>query len=96
MEFQRRHSENPFVNDDVCLTPLCQRVQLPSVQKTGQNKTCRFDNEVFVPVSSLCGVLGSLYWFTKCLIFIKVNILSVVYINEKCIYSSETRACTII
>ena len=46
----------------------------------GQNKTCIFENEGFVPVDSLCGVVGSAYWFTKCLIVRTLNIWSVVYI----------------
>ena len=62
----------------------------------GQNKTCGFDTKGFMQFAILCGVLGSLSWFTKCLIVRTGNILSVVYINEKCIYSSETRVCTII
>ena len=63
---------------------------------TRTEKKSRFDTEFFVPVTSLCGVVGSLSWFTKCLIGRTRNILSFVYINEKCIYSSENRACTII
>ena len=62
----------------------------------GQNKTRRFDTEGFVSVASLCGIVGSLYWFTKCLIGRTGNIWSVVYTNERCIYPSETRACTIL
>ena len=61
-----------------------------------QNKTGRFDTECSVPVARLCGIVGSLSWFTKCLIFITGNILPVMNMNEKCIYSSENRACTII
>ena len=34
----------------------------------GQNKTRRFGTEGFVPVASLCGVVGSPYLFTKCFI----------------------------
>ena len=60
------------------------------------NKTCEFNTEGFVPVASLCGVVYLLYWFTKCFIGITGNIWLVVYMNEKCIYLSETRACTII
>ena len=62
----------------------------------GQNKTLRFDTEGFVPVSSLWGVVGSPYWFTKCLIGRTGNIWSVLNINEKCIYLLETHAWTII
>ena len=62
----------------------------------GQDKTRKFDTEGFVPVSSLCGVFTSSYWFTKCLIDRIGDILSVVCINEKCIYSPETRAWIII
>ena len=39
-----------------------------------QNKTCKFDNEGYVPVDSLCGVIVSPSWFTKCLIGITGNI----------------------
>ena len=62
----------------------------------GKNKAHEFDNEGFIPVDSLCGVVGLPSWFTKCLIVITVNIWSVVYINAICIYLSETCACTII
>ena len=34
----------------------------------GQNKTCRFDTECFLPVDSLCGIVGSPYWFNNYLI----------------------------
>ena len=34
----------------------------------GQNKTCGIDTEDFAPVSSLCGVVGSIWWFIKGLI----------------------------
>ena len=62
----------------------------------GHNKTCSFDTEDFIPISSFYGVVGSLSWFTKCLIGITGNILSVMYFNSKCIYSLETHACTIV
>ena len=62
----------------------------------GKNKIQRFDTECFVPVASFCGVVGSPYWFSNCLIGRTGNMLSVVYINAKCIYLSETCACTII
>ena len=62
----------------------------------GQNKRSRFDTGGFVTVSSLCGVVGPPSWFTKCLIGKTGDIWPVAYINEKCIYSSETRVCTII
>ena len=65
-------------------------------ETNGQNKICRFDTEGFLPVVSLCGVVGSPFQFTECLIGITGNILSVVYINVKYIYLSETRAFTII
>ena len=61
-----------------------------------QNKTRRFDTEGFAPVSSLCGVVGSPSWFTKCLIGITGNIWSVVHINVRYIYLPETHVCTII
>ena len=64
--------------------------------KIGHNKTRGFGTEGFVPVSSLCGVVGSPSWCTKCLIGRTVNIWSLVYINAKCIYSSENLACNII
>ena len=48
----------------------------------GNNKTCGFYTESFVPVASLFGVVGSPSWYTKCLIGITENIWSVVYINE--------------
>ena len=51
-----------------------------------RNKTCGFDTDSFVPVSSLCGVVGLPSWFTKCLIGRSGNIWSVVYINAKCTY----------
>ena len=62
----------------------------------GQKKTFSFDTEGFMPVDSLCGEVGSTSWFDKCLIGRTRNIWSVMYIYEKCIYLSETRACTII
>ena len=55
-----------------------------------------FDTEGFIPVASLCGVVDSQSWFIKCLIGKTGKILSVVYINEQCMYLSETHACTII
>ena len=61
-----------------------------------KNRTCGFGTEGFVTVSSLCVVVGSPSRFIKCLIGRTVNILSVMYMNEKCIYSSKTLACTII
>ena len=61
-----------------------------------QNKTCRFDTEGFVPVYSLCGIVGPPSWFEKSLIGKTGNIWPVLYINAKFIYSSSTRACTII
>ena len=54
-----------------------------------------FCTECFVPVSSLCGVVGSQSWFTKYLIGTTKNILSVLYINAKCIYFPKIRAYTI-
>ena len=54
-----------------------------------------FDTEGFVLVSSLCGVVGSPSWFTRFLIGRTGNILSVVYINAKCIFLSETDVFTI-
>ena len=60
----------------------------------GQNKPHRFYTGGFVPISSLCGIVDSPSWFTKCLLFSTGNILSVVYINAKCIYLSEIRVCT--
>ena len=61
-----------------------------------KNKICWFDTEGFVPVSSLCGVVGSPYWFTKCLIGRTEDIWPVVYMNRRFIYTSKTCACTII
>ena len=61
-----------------------------------QNKTHRFDTKILVPVSSLCGVVCSTSWFTKCLVGSIVNIWSSVYINARCIYSSETCTYTMI
>ena len=61
-----------------------------------QNKTHGFYTEGFVPVTSLCGVVGSPSWFTKCLIGRIGNIWSVMYINARCIYLSESHAFTII
>ena len=62
----------------------------------GQNKKCGFDTEGFVPVYGLCGVVGSSSWFNKYLIGRTGNIWSVMYINSRSMYSSETRAGTII
>ena len=62
----------------------------------GKNKMRSFDNEDLFPVASLCGVVVSPYWFTKCFIGITGSIWAVMYINEKCIYYSETRVCNII
>ena len=41
----------------------------------GQNKTHWFDTGGFVPVSSLCGIVGSPSWFIKFLIGKTGNIL---------------------
>ena len=62
----------------------------------GKNGTHIFDTKVFVSVASLCGVVGSPSWFTKCLIGKTGNIWWVVYINSKCMYSSKNSVCTII
>ena len=80
------HMFNTFVS--TCSVAFC--------TTQGQNKTRSFDTEGFVPVASLCGIIGSLSWFKKCLIGITGNIWSVVDINTKSIYHSETRTCTII
>ena len=47
-----------------------------SSTRYGQNKIGGFDTEGFVPVLSLCGVVGSPYLFTKCLIGRTGNIWS--------------------
>ena len=62
----------------------------------GQNRTRIFDTEGFVPVDNFCDVVVSPYCFTKCLIYETRNMWWVVYINAKCMYSLEIRACTII
>ena len=49
----------------------------------------------FLPVASLNGVVGSPSLFIRSLIGSTRKIWSVVYINAKWIYSSETLACTI-
>ena len=60
-----------------------------------KNNTCKCDTECFVPVTSLNYVVGSLSSFIRFLIGRNGNIWSVVYINEKWIYDSETIAFTI-
>ena len=62
----------------------------------GQNITRVFYTEGIFSVEILCGIVGSLYWFTKGLICKTRNMRQVVWINSKCVNSSETRACTII
>ena len=61
-----------------------------------QNRTHKFNTEGFLPDASMCGVVGSLSWFTKVLIGRIRNMFWVVYIHAKCIYSYETCAYTII
>ena len=56
----------------------------------------RFDTGGLVPVSSLCGIVGSPPWFIKCLIGKTGNIWWVVYTNAKCMYYYKTRVYTIL
>ena len=61
-----------------------------------KNNMRKCDTEGFVPVSSLCGVVGSLSLLIRYLIGRTGKIWSVAYINAKWIYAYETLACTII
>ena len=61
----------------------------------GQNNTRKCDTEGFVPVASLCGVVGSLSSFIRSLIGRKGKIWSVVYINAKWTYTYGALSCTI-
>ena len=61
----------------------------------GKNKTRKCDTEGFVPVASVCGVVGSPPSFIRSLIGRTGKIWSVVYINAKWTYTSGTLACTI-
>ena len=61
----------------------------------GQNNTCKYDTDGFVPVASFCGVIGSPFLFIRYLIGRTGKIWYVVYINAKLIYASKTLACTI-
>ena len=63
---------------------LCVNIYICLLYKKRKNNARRFDTEGFVQVYSLCGVVVSLYWFTKCFIGSTENIWSVVYMNEKC------------
>ena len=65
-------------------------------KKYGQNNTRKCDTEGFVPVASLCGVVGSPSSFIRYLIGRTGKIWSVVYINARLTYASGTLACTII
>ena len=60
-----------------------------------QNKTRKCDVEGFVPVASLCGVVGYPSSFIRSLIGRTRKIWYVVYINTKWRYTSGTLACTI-
>ena len=60
-----------------------------------KNKTRNYDTEGFVPVVSLCGVVGLLSSFIRSLIVSTGKIWYVVCINTKWIYTSGTLACTI-
>ena len=61
----------------------------------GQNNTRKCYTEGSVPVSSLCGVVGSPSWFIRSLIGRTEKIWYVVYIHAKWTYTSGTLACTI-
>ena len=61
-----------------------------------RNRTRRFYTEGFVPVDSLCGVVGSPCWFIKFLIGKTINRLWFMYINAKCMYYPKTCVYTII
>ena len=63
--------------------------------KHGQNNTRECDTEGFVPVASLCGVVGLPFSSIRSLIGRTGNIWYVVYINEKWTYTSGTLACNI-
>ena len=62
----------------------------------GYNRTCRFYTEDFITFASFCGVVGLLSLIIKLLIGRIGSMWSVMYINAKCIYLSETCVCTII
>ena len=60
----------------------------------GQKNTRKYDTEVFVPVASLSGVVGSPSSFIISLVGITRKMWSVVYINVKWTYTSGALACT--
>ena len=60
-----------------------------------QNNTRKCDTEGFVPVASLCGVVGLPSSIIRSLIGITGNIWSDVYINVKWTCASGTLVCTI-
>ena len=62
---------------------------------TWKNKTYWFDTEGFMPVVSLCGVVGSPPWFNTFLLAEQV-VYDQSWTLMQNIYSSETCACTII
>ena len=68
VEFQWIYPEKLFVVDDACLRRFHPCVKLLFVKHVKKNRTRIFDVEFFVPVSSLCGVVGSPSYFIKCLI----------------------------
>ena len=67
-------------------------VSFPTTHKKNNMRKC--DTEGFVSVASLNDVVGY-YLFIRYLIGKTRKIWSVVYMNEKWIYASETLACTI-
>ena len=67
-----------------------------SVRTThGKNNTHKWETEGFVPVASLCGVVGLPSLFIISLIGRTGKMWSIVYINAKWTYTSGNLACTI-
>ena len=74
---------------------LCLNIGCSFTYNTWKNKTQKCDTEGFVPVASMCGVVGLPSSFIISLIGTTGEIWYVVYINVKWTYTSGTLACTI-
>ena len=67
-EFQRIYRKNLFVLGDTYLTPFLSTFAVDLRTTHRKNNTHKCDTEVFVPVASLYGVVGSLSLFIRSLI----------------------------
>ena len=89
------NTAKPFLCLVTHIQRLCLNMCCSFCTTHGQNKTRKCDTEGFVPVASLCGVVGSPSSFIRYLIGRTGKIWSAVYINAKWTYTSATLACTI-